>query len=403
MSSLRPYSLYDLATVTRGSTAAYCDASGLLRTASADVARIEYDPISRAVRGLLIEGSRTNVILRSQEFSNASWSKSNSTVTADAVAAPDGTTTADKLVEDGATAAHYVQQLYTKASSTEVQAYSASIWVKAAGRSKVQVLCQGTSGSAHSAYAQFDLTSVTASAVTTSGNFDSTSTSIEAWPNGWYRCTLNFRINNDGQASVGLVVMPANASALTNYLGDGSSGLYLWGAQLEKGATATSYIPTTTAAVARAADTMVGTLGQWFDDSVGTIAVEYMLARGNDASSARVIQLDDGTESNRHTVFASNGYSVSLTTAGGVDHASMSRSGVTAGVVQKVAYAYAANDFAMAATGGALQTDTSGSLPAVSTFRIGHAVSGDALNGYVRRIRYYPRRLTNNELTALVA
>lgn len=305
MSSLRPYSLYDLATFARASVANYRNTSGVVTEAAAGEARIDRDPASLAVRGLLIEEARTNVLLNSAALS-------------------------------------------TQSVSVTAQAYTLSF---------------------------FGTGTVTLSGASTAGPLAGTAT--------------NTRVSLTFTPSAGSLTLTVSGSVLY--------------AQLEAGPVPTSWITTAGASATRAAESAVGSLAGLFESTAGTLAVEYMLSRGNGAASSRVVQLDDGTESNRLTIFTSNGYSVSLVTVGGVDQASMSIAGVTSGAVQKVAFAFSANDFAMAATGGTVQTDTAGSLPTVTTFRIGHAIAGDQLNGYVRRIRYYPRRLTNNELTALVA
>ena len=406
MSSLRPRSLRDLLTFTRATVGSYCNADGLLVSAAVNIPRVEYDPATLAVRGFLMEEARTNYLVRSQEFDNASWTKVRSSVSANLATAPDGTLTADKLIEDTTVNdSHYVYQVYTKGSTTELQTYAASIWIKAAGRTQLRLIAQGSSGSANSADVYFDLSAITASAVTVAGAWDNAAARIEAWPNGWYRCMLDFRVNNDGQAHVVLVAMLATAVS-SSYTGNGSSGVYLWGAQLEKGTGATSYVATTTAIVGRSADDCVMTsLAPWFNEQAGTVYAEYLVPwtwLASDTFSRRIVEINDGTASNRHIpVLIANGARYAIATDGGVDQVSGSLGAFAAGVVQKQAYAWAENDVSMAASGGQTATDTDVTLPTgLTSFRLGAPYIP---NAYIRKVKFYPRRLSNTELAALVA
>lgn len=410
MSSLRARSLLEIATFTRASAAVYFDSAGVLRSAAVDIPRIEYDPVTLAVRGLLIEGARTNYLLRSQEF-GTSWSVARSSVSADAVVAPDGTTTADKLVEDSTAAqTHYLSQTYTKTSSSEVQTYCLSVFARAGERPKIRLQAQGTSGSANSAYAIFDLSAGTASAVTVAGQYDNSLATIQNCGNGWYRCALDFRINNDGQASTAAILYALNAAGSVSYDGDGTSGLYLWGAQLEKGNYATSYIATTTASATRAADVCAITgHADLLDNEEGSLFAEYMVPWeyvASDTSAPRVVQLDDGDENDRVIIYLNSGSRHTGVSVSGATQQSSSRGAHAPVVVQRQAIAWRENDIAATASGSTISADTNALVPAgLANIRIGHSSSGGTspLNGYIRKLRYYPRRLTNNELTALVA
>jgi hypothetical protein len=410
MSSLRARAFSELLNFSRSTTGAYCGADGVLASAAVDVPRIAYDPITLACRGLLIEPTRTNYLLRSQEFDNASWTKTRSSVTANADIAPDGTTTADKLVEDTTVNdSHYVSQSYTKTSTTEVQPYSASVWVKATGRTQIRLQVQGTSGAANSAHATFDLSAGTVGAVLVNGQFDNGQARVEAWPRGWHRCILDFRVNNDGQAAVTLLALLVSSGTVT-YNGDGTSGVYVWGAQLEKGFYATSYIPTTTAAVARERDVCtLKTLAPWFQEAEGTLLVEYVIdwtRASGDTSSRYVLQIDDGSTADRHIIYLNSGNRRALTVTGGVSQTvGPSVGAATAVVVHRQAYAWDTDDISAVATGSAVSTDSSAEIPVgLTTARLGAATSAGAeFGGYLRKVRFYPRNMTDAELLALVA
>lgn len=237
-----PTTILDTGAFTRSTTATYFDANGVMQTAPVDVPRIGYDPVTHAHTGLILEGAATNLLTYSEQFDNAAWAKARSTVTANvgSVTAPDGSNYADKLVEDTANNLHVAYQSCTVTSG---QIYTFSIYLKAGERTKLflnlSVAFPGASDVA------FDLVAGNASGITNT---------INPVGNGWYRCSITATANATGAANVNLYCYTTAVS----YTGDGTSGLYIWGAQLETGSVATSYIPTTTAQVTRAADVVTG-------------------------------------------------------------------------------------------------------------------------------------------------
>jgi len=184
----------------------------------------------------LLPYSRTNLAIRSEEIDSASWTKSNATVTPNATTAPDGTpSVVDKLVENGATAEHYASVPIAAAdNATIVQ----SCWAKAAERTSIHFAFVTKAGAFPGA--RFNLTTGTVAAT-----FNGATASIVAYPDGWYRCTISASIGSGGTSPASRAYV-SNGSA-TNYAGDGTSGVYVWGMHAEVslvGAVATPYIKT---------------------------------------------------------------------------------------------------------------------------------------------------------------
>lgn len=232
----------DGATLTRASAGRYLSDSDVLTSAAIDAARFDYTA-GAGLRGLLIEPARTNVFVRSEEFDNASWTKNATTVTANAAVAPDGASTADRIVETTASGvAHNCQQTF---SATSGQPYTFSVYAKAAEVTVLGIAMNQVGGGAPSYF------NLLTGAVTAQGSHTAT---IESVGNGWYRCTISITATSTATASFRVHLCPSVGTYI--YAGNASNGALFWGAQMENAATATSYIPTTTVAVARSADVL---------------------------------------------------------------------------------------------------------------------------------------------------
>lgn len=352
--------------------------------------RFDYDPVTLAPRGLLIEEQRTNLLLRSEEFGNASsWSKGNGTITTNAVASPDGATTADTFVTTAATATTFVRQAFTSVAAD----YTASFYARANGVQFVQIVWAGGQSTN---YANFDLTNGTV------GTNTATAATITAAGGGWYRISMTSTLAA-AVGSVSLYCVPASTSARSaSFTGDGTSGIFLWGAQVEAGAFATSYIPTVASQVTRTADIAAiaaPNFDPWYNQTEGTFVVDFDCSATSSALSA-----DDGTNSNFIRIGRSSTTGRLRVFTGGVEQADVLPANALgwAGPV-KLAAAYKVNDFAASASGGTVATDTSGTVPTVTQLRLGVSGAGDTINGHLRSLRYYPTRLTNAQLQALTA
>lgn len=354
--------------------------------------RFDYDPVSLAARGLLIEEQRTNLLTYSEQFDNAAWAKADVTVTANAVVAPDGTLSADTVIPNATnTGTHRIFQNATLTAT----AYTYSVYAKAAGYNFL-VLQTDLSG-----YVEFNLSTGVVSA--TSGvNYTASITSVGS---GWYRCAITF---TGTAASYAMYNYVYPATGVASFSGNGTSGIYLWGAQLEAGAFATSYIPTAAAQVTRAADiaSMTGTnLSSWFNATEGTLFAEATpsQAPATEGIVRFMAAFYDGlsyTNALRYERTAGN-FRVVQTVAGVSN--TFGASWAT-GTLGKTVGAYAASNSAGAFNGGTAGA-ISGSVPTgITEFGIGGNNGGsNSWCGHIRRISYYRRRLSNAELQALTA
>lgn len=234
----------DLATLNRSTTATYFDSAGVLQTAPANTPRFNYNPSNLASNGLLIEPSTTNLITYSEQLDNAAWSKLRCSVSADSVASPNGILSADKVVEDtSANSTHPVFRTPTLLSSTS---YIYSFFVKASGRNFIR-LNMSTNV----------VTPLSGDVDLTTGAYTTTTPSrmsVLSCGNGWYRVAGQITTNPSVVGSTNLFIYMSSALGQISYTGDGVSGIYLWGLQLEVGAGPTSYIPTTSTATSRGPD-----------------------------------------------------------------------------------------------------------------------------------------------------
>lgn len=375
-------------TFTRASTVATVfNSSGYVETVSTDVARFQYDPITLACRGLLIEPSRTNVFTYSEDFRNTAtvgstrpWVWNNATVSinpAGAPVSPANTTTANKLIEDSANSTHFLSIAGTNTTGVR---YSVSFFAKAAERKFIQVVAQF--GSSLPLNAVFNLNTGERT-----GGLSATTSTITSVGNGWYYITNSVTaLTTSASNQIRFFLLDDNGNM--SYTGDNASGLYLWGVQRETADFASSYIPTTASQVTRAADVavMTGTnFSDWYNASKGTFRVDTTTA----ASGTRpIISADDNTANNNLVMLTDGTSAKFIATNGGSEIANVTGGTVSANTLTFAYASYDANYFGIAMP-TARQVDTSGNVPTVDRLRIGANQAGSYLAGIIQRIRFW--------------
>lgn len=394
--------LTDFFTFTGGNQSRYMGPAGLLVSSVTNTPRIEYDASGNCL-GLLIEGAKTNLCLQSQDF-GTTWAVNSCSVSANAIASPDGTTTADKLVEAAATARHYFSQSITKAASS-IQ-YAVSAFFKSAERT-FGCIRVSDGPQAGDARVNINLSTGTLSSTVISGSgFSGASAIVTAHSSGWYRVTLVFTSSTDTTLRVEFGADTDNDPAAFSYAGDGTSGLYIWGAQVEAGAFPSSYIPTTTGSVARTAESCIRTLGAEFSATAGTVVVKGRTGGGVDASFGQSVwAICDGGTNERFNLIRVGG-STSLdhrVVDGGVLQNTGTDVVITNLTAFKSAMAWSVNDLAASFNGAAALVDGSMTLPTVTQCELGTVAGASQGNCHIRTFDYWPTRLPNADLLRLAA
>jgi hypothetical protein len=353
-----------------------------------------------APKGLLIEEQRTNLLLRSGEFDNAAWTRTGVSVTANSTAAPDGTTTADLITVDTSTGAHSVDDNTLWQTGSLGGSFTISIFVKAAGARYFQIT-YGAVRFGSSQYATFDLDTGTVSGSSTG------TASIQSLPNSWFRVAFTaVTTAASGNGEVFFLIENSPTGRANSYTGDGTSGIYIWGAQLEAGAFATSYIPTVASQVTRSADSaiMTGTnFSSWYNASEGTLYAEWVY-NGYSSPANMLFAMTDGTTNNVLNGFLSTATNFKFTTVSGNVASVSTDMTVVANTPYKFAGGFKGGTGASSLNGAGALTSSSMLTPAnINRLGIGSRLNSLTLNGTIKKLAYYPRRLSNTELQIITS
>jgi len=375
----------------------------VLQTAASGVARFDNNPTTGESLGLLIEESRTNLILQSYDFTTT-WTTTNATVTANTVVAPDGTLTGDSIINTATSNQHYALQNVSIAANAT---YTTSVYLKALGTTTVATIWLLNAATADRALVSFTFaTGVVSSSSAGGAPFTSVSATATSVGNGWSRITLT-ATSTGGAINLQTRIFPNDASTFT---GDAYSGVFAWGAQLEAGAFATSYIPTVASQVTRAADaaSMTGTnFSSWYSINGGSLYSSYRIAFTSgtryllsiDQNIQNYVELAGNGTTNRTLLVNRSGNTLDVNITG--------TSAVSLTSLNQVAIAVANNDFALYLNGASQGSDTSATLaPTLASLEIGRYNEGSPggyLNGTIAKIAYYPLRVTNAQLQALTS
>ena len=343
-------------TFTRSGTGTYINSSGYVTTASTNVARFEYDPATLAIRGLLIEGSATNLLNWSETFAttggtNNNWADTNLTRTSTNNTSPRNDATALRI-----TASAGNGTIISSAAIGTSASRTLSVWLRR------------VTGTGNIQYTLDNGSTYTTQAITSS------------WVRYSFAATtaaqrVGFRIVTSGDA------------------------IEVWGAQLEAGSGASSYIVTVASQVTRNADSclMSGTnFSSWYTHGIGTVCWSGSAFRITAGHLANINTINNDP---RITAYIGAGALTNLVTNSGTQ-VSMFFGSVTANTAFKAAWRFKTNDFAACLNAGTVYTDNLGTVPTgVDRMQLGAAEGGyQFLDGWIKSIKYYPTAFTDAEL-----
>ena len=373
---------------SRSGQATRVNKDGLIETVGGNTPRLNYPMIDGVVSGcpsLLLEPESTNLITHSEDFSDASWDKVDAIMTPNVIISPSGNLDADKFIANNSLDVHTIFK------SVANNDYTFSIFLKKGEETIVSLWLSNVSKRAI-----FDLENGTI--------IDSTVTSakMENYGNGWYRCQA---YDTDLTTDVRLYGRTGNA-----YQGNSSDGFYIWGAQVEEGSYATSYIPTNGSAVTRSAETCTGSGdANTFNDSEGVLMVEVSAL--DNLGSFENLSLSNGFNTSRVTLFYRNSLNLMEFRVTVNNSIQMQFQYVIedAKTFNKMLIKYKQNDFAVWINGFELHTDSNGITFGSYPLNYLGFNNGEALNpaspfyGNTKQLQYFDKALTDTDLEELTS
>jgi hypothetical protein len=392
-----------VATFTRAGGATTIDRNGKVISVATGVPRSAYEPESLLYHGLLLEPGRQNLTLQNTDLSTVDWTKGNAQVVQVAEAAPDGAAQSSAFTEAALNTSHQVFNTIGPAVTANF-VYTNSLWIKANGR-RYGDIGWVIGGSTSGVRASFDLLNGTISAPLAIGAGTATASSIKRYPNGWFRVSVSGKL--DAATITGYQILEIFESpGVPIYLGEVGKGFYVWGSQLEVGASPTSLIYTTVAAVIRAADTLTYPTTGWLNALAGTMFADVGLAAPFQNNERIAVIEPSGDTANRlfdmfyDTSNVVNWFGSRL----GAAQFSIAAGSPSSRIPVKAAGAYAANSANIAVNGVLGLLDTVATLPTGAfVLQVGHLDAASHLNGVIKSLKYFNTRLPDNVLKFLSA
>lgn len=398
-------------TFTRGSAATRINAQGLIETVANTSSRLNYPLLDGKVVGCphnLLEPQRINLITYSESFSNAFWTKTGASIVLNSTISPDGSLNASKLVEDNTNSLHAIFQ--NAGITIPAGNNTLSVFVKSNGRNFFQVRTGSAGGVDNSPlYANFDLINNTE----TASSVGVINSKIETYPNNWKKISITFNLSSG--TSVALVFQPIlyGTSVINeSYQGDGTSGVYIFGAQLEASSFPTSYIKSNSgSATTRLGEIATGSGNSTtFNDSEGVLMAEIAYLKNRGTSSpfkVERISISDSSDTNR--IFISN-----TATANQIQVFVRNSVGISFNKIvtisdntlyNKIVLKYKANDYSLWINGFELESDnTYNYLPSgLNVLKFEGAAGEYDFYGNVKQTQYFDSALADTQLEQLTS
>jgi len=326
---------------------------------------------------ILAEPQRTNSFTYSEDFNQSSWSKIGITVTPNSLISPDGTQNAGKLVATNGASNKIIYQ------SISANTYTASVFAKK-GEFEGLLIATGTTG------AFFNLNTY---AYRTHYTNAPTSYKIENYGNGWYRYSITFTQSSSDNLYIGVNDNVSTTFAIT---GNGTSGIYTFGAQLEEGSYPTSYIPTSGSTVTRNADIFQRDgISSLINSTEGVLFAE-MSALANDGTF-RIISLSDGTGSNRLWLYFTVGSNLIQV----FDGTTIMAHTIDVTNMIKVAAVFDSNGTRMWVNGSQVGSNSYVGFSGFDRLNFSSESGSNNFFGKIKQVQVYDTALTDNQLIQL--
>lgn len=368
-------SFSDIFTFARSTAATDYDTSGLIESNAINVPRFDYDHVTGAAKGFLIEEQKTNLIIASEDFTGGlnNWTN-GATIESESETSPDGTNNAS-LISFTSLGNRAAYNTVSVLAETE---YTFSYWCKLGTKSVNYIAVYDETNAA------FIVDYEDSGAVST----------------GWKRVKKTFTTPT-GCTSVRVYVEKWGGI-------EGTGSVLIWGAQLEEAAYVTSYISTSGSIVTRTKDICrIQDIDSapWFNNTEGTFVIEgdfsSLLNAGSD--QINILAVNNGANNIMQVQNNSSGQLRFKVRASSTNHVLLDF-GTISGDNSKIAIAYADDDFAACLDGATVATDTSGTVPTVNEIDVGsNNASSSTMNGTIARITYYNTRLSDSELQILTS
>ena len=399
----------------RSGPASFTDEFGKVVVVGDNTPRFDHDPVSGESKGLLIEALRTNKWLYSEDLFTyitggnlQQVTLANTTATTD----PRGGTNAVLMAATATGGAHSSYKNFTSGSNGDV--HTASVWVKAAGVNYARIYVDtvgGNMGGPGVTFSTGNTWNVSATGVATQ-----TRTSVDEYPNGWWRLSVSGSFSNRNDYYVHLDIEGGEGDI--GYTGNGSDGIYLWGVQFETGSYPSSYIPTNGGVVERGFDNVVideEDFTDFYNPLESSVLAVGTVKRPVSAQGQLNIFHVGDSNNDGHGVFREHGtkdifYHIrnNNTTPTGGNLVASGYGDWSEGREAKIAIAFKDGDQAISVNGGNQATATvTSSYPTnnITKMWIGSASGNGSgqFEGTIKRIAYYSKLLTDNQLNTLTA
>lgn len=368
-------------TTDRAGNATFINRYGVLQTATSNVLRVERD-------GALIEGAGTNLALYSEDLTNSVWAKTNISVTSNSTLAPDGTTTADKIFADNGTNIIRLRQSTTYATG---EVFTISVFAKKAEYKYITIYFGSGDFSSFGFETTVDLDDG-------SGSGDQISEFIG---NGWYKISITATASGSStENTITIVPSSVSNSNVNSVSGDGSSGIFVWGAQVEKNYAVTSYIKTVASAATRVADDVkfdfVNNIPNLNDPFTFSTEINNLTF-----PAPNLFRVFENATNNFNLIFADDGTAVFLRLGDGSLHriassitASPKKIAVTFDKVDLKGYVDGVLSFTSSFNGGSITNS--------GVITLNNSAAGShALNCNQKNIRFFDSALTADEVKLL--